>query len=196
MNYPLNLSFKIVAIAPQIRVNDASGNSICYVRQKLLKFKESIEVFSDPTKSRQIGNIRADKVIDWSARYYFTDAHGNNLGSVGRRGMKSLWRAHYDVFNSDHGAGDFTIQEQNPWTKILDGILGDIPIIGFLSGYFLHPAYIATRTDGTPVMRAQKQPAFFEGKFIIEKLSDLSPQEEINLIYSFLILLLLERTRG
>lgn len=196
MNYPLNLSFKIVAIAPQIRVNDASGNSICYVRQKLLKFKESIEVFSDPTKSRQIGNIRADKVIDWSARYYFTDAHGNNLGSVGRRGMKSLWRAHYDVFNSDHGAGDFIIQEQNPWTKILDGILGDIPIIGFLSGYFLHPAYIATRTDGTPVMRAQKQPAFFEGKFIIEKLSDLSPQEEINLIYSFLMLLLLERTRG
>ena len=53
-----------------------------------------------------------------------------------------------------------------------------------------------TRPDGTPVMRVQKQPAFFEGKFTIEKIADLSPQEEINLIYSFLMLLLLERARG
>ena len=45
-------------------------------------------------------------------------------------------------------------------------------------------------------MRVRKQPAFFEGKFTIEKLTDLSLQEEVNLIYSFLMLLLLERARG
>jgi len=69
--------------------------------------------------------------------------------------------------------------------------MGDIPILGFLTGYFLHLAYTAARPDGTPVMRVQKQPAFFEGKFTIEKLADLTPQEELNLIYSFLMLLLL-----
>lgn len=196
MNYPLNLSFKIVAIAPQIFVNDAQGAPVCYVRQKLLKFKESIQVYSDPSKSRHIANIKANKIIDWSARYFFTDPQDNDLGSVGRRGMKSLWRAHYDVFKAGDDVSDFSIQEQNPWTKVLDSILGDIPIIGFLTGYFLHPAYIATRADGTPAMRVQKQPAFFEGKFTIEKLSDLSPEEEISLIYSFLMLLLLERARG
>ena len=37
---------------------------------------------------------------------------------------------------------------------------------------------------------------FFEGKFTIEKLADLTPQEELNLVYSFLMLLLLERDRG
>ena len=196
MNYPLKLSFKIVAIAPQIYVSDAQGAPVCYVRQKLFKLKEDIIVFSDSSKSRQIANIKSNKILDWSARYFFTDPQGNDIGSVGRRGMKSLWRAHYDVFNPGDEVPDFNIQEQNPWTKVLDGILGDIPILGFLTGYFLHPAYTAARPDGTVVMRVQKQPAFFEGKFTIEKLADLSPQEEINLIYSFLMMLLLERARG
>ena len=196
MNYPLNLSFKIVAIAPQIFVNDAQGSPICYIKQKLFKFKEDIRVFSDSSKSRQIASIKANKIIDWSARYFFTDPQGNDIGSVGRQGMKSIWRARYDVFNPGDEVADFKVQEENPWTKVFDALIGGIPIIGAFSGYFFHPSYMATRADGTPVMRVQKQPAFFEGKFTIEKLADLSPQEEVNLIYSFLMLLLLERERG
>ncbi|MBT8036422.1 MAG: hypothetical protein KJO21_02650 [Verrucomicrobiae bacterium] len=196
MNYPLNLSFKVIAIAPQIFVNDSQGSPICFVKQKLFKLREDIQVFSDPQKSRQIASIKANKVIDWSARYFFTDDDGHDIGSVGRQGMRSIWRARYDVFNPGDEIADFNIQEENPWTKVLDGFLGSIPLVGFLTGYFCHPAYIATRPDGTPVMRVQKQAAFFEGKFTIEKLAELAPQEEINLIYSFLMLLLLERARG
>jgi hypothetical protein len=196
MNYPLNLSFKVVAIAPQIFVTDAQGGSICYVKQKLFKFKEDIQVFSDESKSRQIASIKANKVLDWSARYFFTDNEGNDVGSVGRQGMRSIWRARYDVFNPGDEAADFKVQEENPWTKVMDGVLGGIPVLGMFSGYFFHPSYVATRADGTPVMRVKKQAAFFEGKFTIEKLADLSPQEEVNLIYSFLMLLLLERSRG
>ena len=196
MNYPLNLSFKIVAIAPQIYVSDAQGGSVCFVKQKLFKLKEDIIVFSDSSKSRQIANIKSNKILDWSARYFFTDPQGSDIGSIGRRGFKSIWRASYDVFNPGDDSPDFSIHEDNPWTKVLDSILGDIPILGFLTGYFLHPAYTAARPDGTPVMRVKKQPAFLEGKFAIEKLADLTPQEELNLIYSFLMLLLLERDRG
>ena len=196
MNYPLNLSFKIVAVTPQIFVKDAQGGSICYVKQKLFKFKEDIQVFSDKSKSRQIASIKANKVLDWSARYFFTDNEGNDVGSVGRQGIRSIWRARYDVFNPGDEVADFKVQEENPWTKVMDGVLGGIPILGMFSGYFFHPSYVATRADGTPVMRVKKQAAFFEGKFTIEKLADLSPQEEVNLIYSFLMLLLLERSRG
>ncbi len=110
--------------------------------------------------------------------------------------MKSIWRARYDVFNPSNEVSDFKIQEENPWTKVIDSFLGGIPILGMFSGYLFHPTYSATRSDGTIVMRVRKQPAFFEGKFMIEKLTDLSLQEEVNLIYSFLMLLLLERARG
>jgi len=196
MNYPLNLSFKIVAIAPQIFVTDSQGNSVCYVKQKLFKLKENIQVFSDQNKNRQIASIRANKVIDWSARYFFADGEGHEIGSVGRQGMKSIWRARYDTFMPNTNAASFSIQEENPWVKVMDGLMCSIPFLGMLSGYLFHPTYLATRPDGTPVMRVSKQSAFFEGKFTIEKLADLSTQEEINLIYSFLMLLLLERERG
>lgn len=196
MNYPLQLRFKIVALAPQIFVEDAQGNTVCYVKQKLFKFKENIQVFSDSSKNKQIASIAANKVIDWSARYFFKDADENEIGSVGRQGMKSIWRARYDVFNPGDDTSDFKIQEENPWSKVMDSVLGGIPILGMLTGYMFHPTYSATRADGTVVMRVRKQPAFLEGKFTIEKTADLSLQEELNLIYSFLMLLLLERARG
>ena len=70
------------------------------------------------------------------------------------------------------------------------------PIIGMFSGYFLHPSYLATRTNGGPVMRMTKQPAFWEGRFKIEKLGELGAREELNLFLSFMMLVLLERRRG
>ena len=45
-------------------------------------------------------------------------------------------------------------------------------------------------------MRMTKQAAFWEGKFLIEKLSDLSEREELNLVMSYLMMVLLERKRG
>lgn len=196
MNYPLNISFKIMALAPQIYVSDAQGSTVCYVKQKMFKLKEDIQIFSDDSKSRQIASIRANKVIDWSAKYFFADAQGGEIGSVGRQGMKSIWRARYDVFNPGDDQADFKIEEENPWVKVMDGLFGSIPILGALSGYVFHPTYVATRTDGTPAFRVRKQPAFFEGKYTIEKLADLTVQEETTLIYSFVMLLLLERARG
>ena len=196
MNYPLTLSFKIVALAPQIYITDASGETICYVKQKLFKFKEQAEVFQDKSRSNKIANIQANKVLDWSARYTFRDAAGNESGSVGRRGMRSLWKAHYDVFNPGDDVSDFSIQEENPWSKVVDSVLGGIPILGFFTGYLVHPSYLAARADGTPAMRLTKQPAFWEGRFSIERLTDLSPREEMNLLLSFIMLNLLERRRG
>ncbi len=196
LQYPLTLSFKILALASQATVTDAGGRTVLFTRQKLLKFKEHVEIWTDKSQSARLADIRANKVIDWSARYHFTDAAGAPVGSVGRRGWRSLWRAHYEVFNPGDEAPDFSIQEENAWVKVLDGILSGIPIIGMFSGYFLHPRYIASRGDGSPVMWLTKQPAFWEGRFLIEKRSDLGAREEMNLILAFLMLVLLERKRG
>ncbi len=196
LQYPLTLSFKILALASQATVTDASGRTILYTKQKLLKFREHVEIWTDSSRSTVLAEIKANKVIDWSARYHATDAHGGAIGSVGRRGWRSLWRAHYEVFNPNHDAPDFSIREENAGAKIADAVLGEIPILGMLSGYLFHPRYLAARADGTPAMRLTKQPAFWEGRFKIEKLGDLTPREELNLFLSFLMLVLLERKRG
>ena len=46
MQYPLELKFKVLALAPQISVTDAGGQQIFYVKQKLFKLKEAVTVFA------------------------------------------------------------------------------------------------------------------------------------------------------
>ncbi len=196
IQYPLTLSFKVLALASQATVTDASGRTVLYTKQKLFKFREHVEIWTDKSQGTRLAEIKANKVIDWSARYFFTDAQGGEIGSVGRRGWRSIWKAHYESFNPGDNTPDFSIQEENVWTKVADSILSELPIIGMLSGYLFHPSYLATRADGQPALRMTKQPAFWEGRFKLEKLGDVTPREELNLFLSFLMLVLLERRRG
>jgi hypothetical protein len=196
--YPLNMSFKIVAVAPQIYIRDASGADRFYVKQKLFKLKEDIGVFSDSSKSQQLFTIKADRVIDFSARYSFTStADGRPWGSVKRQGMKSFWKASYQVFDAA-GQQTHTITEGNPWAKVGDGCMSSLPFLGLLSGYFFHPSYIITQVStNTPVMKLHKLPAFFEGKFQIEPLVQGIPDDdEARFLLSYIMLILLERQRG
>ena len=196
LRYPLNLSFKILALARQATVTDATGRTVLYTKQKLLKFREHVEIWTDKSQGTRLADIKANKVIDWSARYFFADALGVPIGSVGRRGWRSLWKAHYETFNPGDEVSDFSIQEENPWSKVGDAVFGDIPVLGMFTGYLFHPKYLATRTTGVPAMRMTKQPAFWEGRFQIEKLGEMTPREELNLLLSYLMLVMLERRRG
>ena len=198
--YPLFVSFKILAFAPQLQITDSSGRSLVYVKQKLFKFKEKVEIFTDKSKSTKLGTIQANKIIDWSARYFFesNEATPRAIGSVGRKGMRSIWKASYEVFNPEDENPDYHISEENPAAKIFDSILGDIPVVGMASSYLFNPKYLATsKTTSEDVMRVTKKPALWEGKFQIDKLSEnLTSQQELNILFSYIMLLLLERSRG
>lgn len=196
IQYPVTLSFKILALASQATVTDATGRTILYTKQKMFKFREHVEIWTDPSQGTRLAEIKANKVIDWSARYNFTDAQGSAIGSVGRRGWRSMWKAHYEAFNPGDSTPDFSIHEENAWIKVADSIIGDIPLVGMFSGYFLHPSYLASSSGGVPAMRMTKQPAFWEGRFQIEKLGEVTTGEELNLFLSFMMLVMLERQRG
>ena len=195
-NYPLDLSFKIVALAPQLSVTDASGRLVYYVKQKLFKLKEAVTVFADAEQTRPLYTINADRVFDISARYNFADAYGSHVGAVKRQGMRSLWKAHYDILDGDSDTPMMTITEEKGWVKVLDALLGEIPILGLFTGYMLHPAYLVTRSDGVVVMRLAKLPAFLEGKFKLESKLPLDEAEERRVLLSLLMMVLLERSRG
>lgn len=194
MRYPLNLSFKLLAIANQIYVRDATGALICYVKQKAFKLKEAITVFEDEEQTRPMFTINADRIIDFSARYQFADMTGKALGALRRQGMRSMWKADYDVLDGDTVV--MKINEENGWVKVGDAVLREIPLVGILSGYVLNPSYVVKRPDGTPVLRVKKEPAMLEGRFSIESLAPVPPQEEFRAILGILMMLLLERMRG
>lgn len=194
MNYPLSLSFKIVAIAPQITVTDAAGNLVMYVKQKLFKLKEAVTVFADAGQTQPIYTINADRVIDFSASYTMAATNGFQLGSIKRQGMRSIWRSHYDLFEG--GQPTMSVREENGWIKVGDAVLSGIPILGMFTGYFLNPTYLVTRANGQPLMRLSKEPAFFEGRFRIDQLAPMSDVEELRVVLGLLMMILLERSRG
>ncbi|PYQ56458.1 MAG: hypothetical protein DMF53_25450, partial [Acidobacteria bacterium] len=139
LQYPLTLTFKIAALAPQISVTDGTGREILYVRQKLLKLRDKIKVFSDSSQSQELYEINADRVLDFSALFTFTDSQGRVVGSVQRQGMRSFWRATYDIQSP---AGNlYTIVEEQPWLKVIDYFVEEIPFVGMLSGYLFSPTY-------------------------------------------------------
>lgn len=194
MQYPLDLSFKIMALAPQVSVTDATGQQVFYVKQKLFKLKEAVNIYADTAQSQLLFTINADRILDFSAQYHFSDPRGAILGSVKRDGMRSLWRARYSIMNGS--APDLTIREENPWIRVADGLVEAIPLVGMLAGYLFHPAYVVQDAQDRPLMRLVKQPAFFEGRFRIEKRAELEPAVETRILLALLMMVLLERARG
>jgi len=194
MQYPLELRFKLLTLGQRITATDANGQVVMFIKQKMLRLKEHVEVFSDSNQNQLVFTIRADRVIDFSANYRFADANGNDWGAVRRKGMKSLLSAHYDVMQD--GAIDMTICEESAIKRLLESMLGQIPLFGVLATYLINPTYLITRPDGTPLLRLIKKPAFFEGCFALEKLSDMPEDDELRSLLAILMAVLLERRRG
>jgi hypothetical protein len=205
LQYPLNLRFKLIALAPRIHVTDAAGTERMFIHQRTWKLKEDVLVYNNSDKERVIFRIRADRIIDFSAKYNFVQiVEGDQekpLGSVKRKGMRSLWRATY---YSDNPAGVTThhTKEDNPWSKVGNAVMESIPIVNFFSGYFFHPAFTIYRgenrqNESQPVMRLEKQPAFWESSYEIQLMDqNVSSDEELQTLLSLIMIVQLERRRG
>ena len=195
MNFPLTLNFKKLALSPQISVTDASGRLLFYVKQKAFKLKEAVTVFADAEQTQPLYTINADRVLDISARYHINEMSGFGLGTLQRQGMRSIWRAHYEVMRG--GGSVMHIREENPWVKVGDALFGEIPFVNIFAGYVFNPAYIVSRADNAqPLMRVKKEAAFLEGKFTITRTGELSENDERLAVLSVLMMTLLERQRG
>ncbi len=92
--------FKKVALTPQIFVRDANGSDIAYVKKKLFKLREQIEVFTSRAKDHLLYRIQANNVLDFSAGCLFSNTVGRALGAVRRKGGR-----------------------ENGWVKVLDSML-------------------------------------------------------------------------
>lgn len=194
LNYPLDLSFKIIALNPQVRVTDASGQLVAYVKQKAFRLKEDVTIFADEGQTQPLYRMNANRVLDFNANYNITTPHGQPLGAVRRPGMRSIWKAHYPISDAS-GAEIGMIHEENAWVKVMDALLGEVPVLGMFTGYFFNPAYLVD-VRGQTALYMKKQPAMFEGKFTIEQRGQLAEQDEPLVISSIVMALMLERSRG
>ncbi len=196
LNYPLDFKFKITTISSDFNITDRNGNYVAYVRSKIFKLKDDVIVYNNESKSQELFRIKANQWIDFNASYAITDIqNGKNFGKLARKGMRSFWKSHYDIIDGNDKV-KYHITEENPWVKIWDSLVGEIPLVGMFTGYFLNPSYVVKDNAGKKYFKLKKMPSLIGRRFQLERLIDIDDEEESLVILSFLMMVLLERARG
>lgn len=197
IQFPVKLDFKISTLSNDFTAYDTNGKVIAYVKQKLFKLKEDISVYDDDSKSKVNYKIRANKWLDFNTAYDFYNSENTTVsfGKVVRKGWKSIWKAEYQVID-DNEKIIYQINEENPWTKVLDNLLGQIPFVGVFTGYLFNPSYILKDMQDKSIVRLKKQPSFWGRKFEIDALNPLNGEDDDRILLSLMMMILLERHRG
>jgi uncharacterized protein YxjI len=195
IQFPINFQFRIATISNDFIASDAQGHTVAYVRQKMFRLKEDILVYNDEEKSKVDYRIMADRWLDFSAAYTFYDWKEQELGKIVRKGWRSIWKAEYDLLDQNQNL-QYTVREENAWTKVYDSIFGEIPILNFFTGYLFHPSYLVSDQQGNPIVRLKKMPSFFGRNFEVSKLGELDQDDTERIVLGLMMLILLERRRG
>lgn len=194
MQFPLDIRFKILALTGKITATGADGQTAFFVKQKLLALKENIEVYTDSTQTTKLFTVKADRIIDFSPEFIIYDANDTPVGSLKRHGRRSIWKAHYEI---TIGNTKLNVDEANPWTKFLDGVVGEILIINFFTGFFLHPKYNITGDNGQAIGHLVKNNSFFERKYSLEApAANFDDKSQVIFAVLMMVVCLRERARG
>ncbi len=193
--YPYSFLFNIATFHKDFTVKDITGATRAYVKQKMFKLKDHVRVFTDESETELAYDIRADRWLDFNTVFSFNKPDGSKIGKLVRKGWKSIWKASYELYD-ENDMQDLLIQEKNPWIKVGDTLLSEIPIVGILTGYFFNPSYSVKRPDGTLVCSFTKNASFFGRKFSLIKENPFEQGEEERIKLGLMMMVLLERRRG
>lgn len=193
--YPLTLTFKVLTVGAHIRVVDATGRLVAYVKQKAFRFKEDVTIFADEAQTVPVYRIKADRGIDIGATYAIGTPDDRSLGAVRQHGMRTFWSATYDILD-ETGSPIGQMREQDPWVKVLDGLVGQLPLLGFVIQQWINPTYLIAGADGVTVLRLRKRRSLIERSFLIEQDAPVPPRLEQLALPAVVMLVLLERGRG
>jgi uncharacterized protein YxjI len=196
--YPLTATFRIFTLSPEVQVRDASGNLLLQVKQKLLSLREDTTVFADLEKTVALYRMKADRVIGFRAVHHITRLADNMvIGAVRAAGLRSIWQARYSVTDGQDQVV-LNIREENPWIKVIDALVDEIPLVGPLIAMFINPRYLMEDSNGVLHYRITKKRSFVGRNFLLEQIGgDNRPDLDERLVALALIqVVFLERNSG
>ncbi len=198
INYPLTATFKVLSLSPEVTVRDSSNALMLQVKQKGFTLREETTVFADEAKKVPLYKMIADRVIGFRAVHKITRLADNALvGAVKAAGFRSLWRTEYAITDSSDQQ-ILTVREENPWIKVLDSLVDEIPLVGFIIATFINPRYLMTDQSGTLLYRITKKRSFLESRFILEQIAPEAAQERDERLIALALIqvIFLEKHRG
>lgn len=109
--------FKLFGAA--FHIYDPAGNVVLYSKQKAFKLREDIRLYTGEDMQTEVLAIRTQSIIDFSAAYAVVDsASGQTLGGFKRKGLKSMLRDEWLVFDGE-GREVGLVQEDNATVALI-----------------------------------------------------------------------------
>jgi uncharacterized protein YxjI len=94
------LKRQVFALTGKFRVYDSAEQLLLFSEQKMFKLREDIRVFSDEAKTREVLQIKARQIVDFSAAYDVVDSTTNQkVGALRRKGLKSIFQDEWEVLD-------------------------------------------------------------------------------------------------
>jgi uncharacterized protein YxjI len=130
-----------LTLGRQYRIFSPDGRLLAYCKQKMFKLREDIRFFADESQQHELFRLSTRKILDFNANLEVVEsATGRVLGSIRRKGWRSLLRDKWEVY--DPNGNLLGLLEEDSW------LLASIR--RFLLG-FLPMGYTLSRPDGPAV---------------------------------------------
>lgn len=93
-------------------ISDSAGAVIGYCKQRAFRLREDMRVYTDATEQKLLLRIAARTILDFSTTYDVFLPTGELIGSLRRKGLKSLFRDEWS-FLDEHETEIATMREES-----------------------------------------------------------------------------------
>jgi len=92
---------KVASIATKYFIEDANGNMLGFTKQKMMKLKEDIRIYTDKKMKQELFQIRQTQIVDTWGNYAVMDtASGQCVGNIKRMAGKSMLASEYMLLDA------------------------------------------------------------------------------------------------
>lgn len=109
-------------------VNGEPGSMIAFVKQKRMALREAFTVYRNETGTEAVMGIKADRKIDIRSVMNVTDASGQSIGQLRKKGAASILRSTWEL--EQPGMPVVTVTERSLAVALLRRIWGNLPYVG------------------------------------------------------------------
>jgi uncharacterized protein YxjI len=94
------LKKQVFALTGILRIYNPQDQLVLFCQQKFLKLKEDIRIYTDESKNRELLNIQARQIIDFSAYYdVFDSQYTTKVGGLRRKGFRLMLQDEWEVLD-------------------------------------------------------------------------------------------------
>lgn len=177
MQFPVDMTFRMLGWYAQIHLTDASGRMIGYIPFPKPR-RDELPIYADQSMGAPIYTIRAEHILaEW-----FEDAAGRRIGGFAVTPTTDRKLVIVD------GEPRFRLEHESEWLRFIDSLVPSLPLLNGLTGPFVRPSTKAVRTqDGKSVLRIVKTRMMIDIRYTLDVLEELSGAERECLMLTAII---------